>query len=479
MNSIDEWVDQLLHTNERAGVSRKSFLRAAAVGTMSTIAAACSTGKSTGKKGGPAPVSEAPTAGQPSSETVAASPAMKPQNTTNPEQPVKLEQWKAATERQSGPTPTPMPPDKRVGYAIVGLGHLALEELMPAFAQCKKSKVVALVSGNPEKMLKVARQYGISEKSCYSYATYDRLKDNPEVQVIYIVLPNSMHAEYTIRGAKAGKHILCEKPMANSAAECQAMIDACRKANRKLMVAYRIQYEPYNRLVRDMVRSNQFGKTKTIETVNVQNSDNPAHWRFKKKLAGGGALPDIGLYCLNTIRYLTGEEPTEVFAYQSSTPGDPRFKEVEEMVSWQMRFPSGIITNCLTHYGVHETRRYRVMAERGWIGLDPAFSYSGLKMDVAFAEKKAERRENVSLPDVNQFAAEIDHMSECVLTDRVPFTPGEEGLQDQRIMEAIYKSAKTGRPVKVPSAVKATRGRTASVATNKLDQFRGPLPKNE
>ncbi|MFD2570563.1 Gfo/Idh/MocA family protein [Spirosoma soli] len=463
MKQIDHLVKLMLDTPSEAGVSRKEFLsfagRSLAVGVAGGLAASCKTGQNTMSSSG-GTYSSSGSANVP--KLPAESPPAKiPQKV---DEPIKLEAWKAKTEVESGPTPSPTPPDQRVGYAIVGLGHLTLDELLPAFGECKKSKIVALVSGSREKMQKVAKQYGIKEQSCYTYDQYDRLKDNPEVQAIYIVLPNGMHAEYTIRGAQAGKHILCEKPMANTSAECQAMIDACRKADRKLMVAYRIQYEPNNRMIRDMIQSKRFGATKFIEAFNVQNSANPQHWRHIKALAGGGALPDIGLYCLNTVRYLLGEEPNEVFGYQYSTPGDPRFKEVEEMVSWQMRFPSGVIANCGTNYGVHETRRYRAMAERGWMGLDPAFAYSGLQPQVSYAEGKVEHKEQPKISEKNQFASEIDHFSECVTQNKTPFTPGEEGLQDHKIMEAIYQSAREGRPVKL-------------TAVNKKDAFRGTEPE--
>jgi predicted dehydrogenase len=382
------------------------------------------------------------------------------------DQPIELEAWKSDVDRQSPPTPTPLPPDERVGYALVGLGHLTLEELLPAFGECKKSRPVALVSGSPEKMQKVAKQYGIKPEHCYSYENYDELKDNPAVQVIYIVLPNSMHAEYTIRGAQAGKHILCEKPMANSSKECEQMIEACKKAGKKLMIAYRIQYEPHNRMVRKMVQANQFGKPKMIDAFNTQSSANPKHWRHKKALAGGGALPDIGLYCLNTTRFILGTEPTEVFGYTYSTPGNPLFKEVEEVTSWQMRFPDGILVNCATHYNAHDSRMYRVMSERGWMHLDQAFAYQGQQLKTSRAEGMTERTEQITLGAKNQFATEMDHFSECVLGNKDPYTPGEEGLQDQRIMEAIYQSAREGRPVKLP-------------AVSKRDTFRGPEPEEE
>ncbi|TGD78830.1 Gfo/Idh/MocA family protein [Hymenobacter wooponensis] len=477
MSITNELLNTVLREASRE-VSRKEFLtlagRGLAVGVAAGTLASC-------QSEGPADAKAAttPTTGTPASEVNATTTYTSPGGQKVPsseavsppakvptalDQPIELEKWKSDVDPQSGPVPTPLPPDKRVGYALVGLGHLTLEEILPAFGECKKSKPVALVSASPEKLKKVAQQYGIKPENCYSYETYDKLKDNPEVQVIYIVLPNSMHAEYTIRGAQAGKHILCEKPMANSSAECQAMIDACKKANKKLMVAYRIQYEPYNRQVKEMVRGNKFGKPKYIEAQNSQSSANPDHWRHKKALAGGGALPDIGLYCLNTSRFVLGTEPTEVFAYSYSTPGNPLFKEVEEVMSWQMRFPEGILVNCITHYNTHDSRFYRVNTERGWIHVDNAYAYTGQQLQTSHAEGPAKMKNQIVLSEKNQFAAEMDHFSECVMEDKAPHTPGEEGLQDHRIMEAIYQSAREGRPVKL-TEVKGT------------DVFRGPEPK--
>lgn len=364
--------------------------------------------------------------------------------------PIPLPPTSAATERTPEPAPTPLPPSKRLGVAVVGLGNLALAQVIPAFGETKFCKLAALVSGSPGKAGEVADQHGLPARSIYSYENYDAIKNNPDVDIVYIILPNSMHAEYTVRGAQAGKHILCEKPMATSSAECRTMINACRKADRKLMIAYRIQYEPNNRYLRELVQTRKYGPVKIIESVNGQSQGDPNQWRQKKALAGGGALPDVGLYCLNTTRFLTGEEPVEVSARIYSTPGDPRFAEVEESVLWQMAFPSGIQTNNVTSYGFHEDRRYRVHAERGWFGLDPAYSYHGLQPEIVYATGKIEHRERPQIGDKNQFALEMDHMAECVLQNKVPYTPGEEGLQDQRIMEAIYLSAKTGRPVKLP-----------------------------
>lgn len=215
------------------------------------------------------------------------------------------------------------------------------------------------------------------------------------------------------------------------------------------MVAYRIQYEPHNRKLRELLQKKEFGLPKLIEANNSQSSANPQHWRHKKALAGGGALPDIGLYCLNTTRFILGEEPTEVFAYQYSTPGNPLFTEVEELVSWKMRFPGGVIANCATDYNVHESRHYRVLCEKGWLNIDKAFAYKGQKLSTAKAEGKLERQEEIGIAEVNQFATEMDHFSDCIINNKNPFTPGEEGLQDHILMEAIYESAKTGKPVKL------------------------------
>ncbi len=420
-----------------AALSRRKFLKTAAAGAAGLVLAA---------------------------ETVRASAVTPP---SAPEtRPLPLPPTSAATERTPDPAPTLLAPSRRLGVAVVGLGNLALAEVIPAFGETKYCKLTALVSGTPDKAREVAAQHGIPAGSIYSYETYDTIRNNPNVDIIYIILPNSLHAEYTVRGAQAGKHILCEKPMATSSAECRQMIDACAKANKKLMIAYRIQYEPNNRYMRQLVQGQPYGAVKVIEAVNGQNQGDPRQWRQKKALAGGGALPDVGLYCLNTTRFLTGEEPAEVTATIYSTPGDPRFAEVEESVLWQMTFPSGIQSNNTTSYGFHEDRRYRVHAERGWFGLDPAFSYHGLQPEISYATGKMEHRDRPSLGDKNQFALEMDHMALCVMQNKTPYTPGEEGLQDQRIMEVIYQSAKTGKPVKLPLIT--TR-----------DTFRGSPPADE
>lgn len=368
------------------------------------------------------------------------------------QKPIQLPPFQNATERQTEP-PMPLAPDERIGFAVVGLGRLTVEQLLPAFAQSKKAKIVALVSGSPDKAKQIAAQYGISEKNIYDYQTYDRLKDNQEVQAIYVVTPNGTHLDFVVRGAAAGKHILCEKPMATSSKECEEMIAVCQKAGKKLMIAYRIQYEPHNRLVREMIQSKQFGQIKLIEAVNGQRQGEPNQWRLNKKLAGGGALPDIGLYCLNTARFLLGEEPAEISATIYTTPNDARFREVEENVLFQMRFPSGVLVNASTGYDFHDSKRYRAHLQTGWIEMSPAFSYEGLELKTSRADGKKERTEQIKLGQKNQFALEIDAFAECVKENRQPFTPGEEGLQDHRIMEAIYEAARTGKTVKLSPTI--------------------------
>lgn len=339
----------------------------------------------------------------------------------------------------------PDPPGKQLGWAIVGLGNLAIHEILPAFARCEKSKVTAFVSGHADKANKLALRYGVNPKNIYNYQNYDSIKNNPEVDIIYIVLPNGMHAEYTVRGLAAGKHVLTEKPMANAPAECQEMIDAARSAARKLMVAYRCRYEPYNQEAIRMARSGELGTTKVILADHGFNIGDPTQWRLKKSLSGGGSLMDIGIYSLQAARYLSGEEPSAASAVMYNTPGDPRFREVEETINFQLRFPSGVLANCTSSYGYSGQNRYRLVGTEGWLELEPATSYRGLRMRVHRGNATEERE----LPARDHFALEMDHMSECVMENKEPLTPGEEGLRDLRIMMAIYEAARTEKTVKL------------------------------
>jgi len=359
-----------------------------------------------------------------------------------------------------------MPVDKRVGFAVLGLGRLSLENILPAFAQAKKARPVALVSGSPDKAKTVAAQYGIKAEAIYSYDKFDEIRNNGEITAVYIFLPNAMHKEFVLRAAKAGKHIVCEKPMATSSADAKEMVEGCRDAARLLMIAYRCQYEPYNRKVIELVRQGKYGTAKLIRAVNVQNMAAPEQWRLKKSMAGGGSLPDVGIYCLNASRYVSGEEPVEIYARVATTPNGLRFREVEETVSFSMRFPSGLIADCGTSYGMHESRRLDVHTEAASFQLENAFAYEGQQFRVSHQDGKAESIDQIRLGQKDQFALEIDHMADCILNHRKPHSPGEEGTQDHVIMEAIYKSASTNRPVSLPRV----EGKDVS---------RGPAPENE
>jgi len=348
--------------------------------------------------------------------------------------------------------------EERVGVAVVGLGRIAINEMLPAFQQSKHAKVTALVTGDREKGLKIARQYHIPESAVLDYKDFDKLAGMADVKSVYIALPNHMHLEYTVRAARAGKHVLCEKPMANSADECQKMIDACRKAGRQLMIAYRSQYEQLDRALVNMVRDKKLGVLKEFNSVNSQNMGDPQHWRLKKAMAGGGALPDIGIYCINAARFLSGEEPNEVMGTIWSTPGDARFREVEEACQFILRFPSGFTATCSTSYSVHKSQMFRLNGFDAWAEMDPGYAYHGNKLRVTRVVDGKEQTSDVQAGNKNQFTLMIDHFASCIQHDKDVHTPGEEGLQDQRIMDAIYESAKTRRAVKLKAPAGKTRG---------------------
>ncbi|RYX96690.1 MAG: Gfo/Idh/MocA family oxidoreductase [Comamonadaceae bacterium] len=364
---------------------------------------------------------------------------------------VKFGPWRGDADKPAGQPPAPLPPEKRVGFAVVGLGRLTLEELLPAFADCKKARVTALVSGTPAKLKAVATQYGIDPGACYSYEQFEQLGDNQNVQAVFIVLPNAMHREFTERAAAIGKHVLCEKPLATSSADARAMVSACERADVRLMTAYRIHYQPHNLRARALVQGGTYGRAISISATNVQTSSpDAAHqWRHKLDMAGGGALPDIGLYCLNTVRFISGEEPVEVMAWQHSPTGDPRFAEVEATVSFMLRFPSGLVANCHTSYDAREDKHQRIQLNRATIDMPNAYAYEGQRLFIGERHGDDSGNTELTLAPVNQFAAEIDHMAECVIEGKTPDTPGEEGVRDHVLMEAIYESARSGRPVKV------------------------------
>ena len=333
------------------------------------------------------------------------------------------------------------PAQRKIGYCIIGLGRISMNEFMPGVKVSESCRIAGIVSGHRDKADKVAQEYGVPATSIYSYEDMERMADNKEIDAVYVALPNSMHAEYTIRSAKAGKHVLCEKPMAVSSAECEQMIGACKSANRKLLIAYRLQYEPNTLKALAAAQGGQIGRLEMIDAsfgFNIQ----PGEWRLSKKLAGGGPLMDVGIYCLNACRFISGEEPMEVDARWAILDKDGRFAEVEENLVWTMRFPSGMLATCNTSYGTNTGGYYRVFGSKGSLQMEPAYSYEGLKLKIG---------DDQTVPDSNphQFQREADHLAECIRENKKPRSSGEEGLRDLRIMEAIYSSCKQGEPVKL------------------------------
>ena len=349
----------------------------------------------------------------------------------------------APPDKQPPKLKVPPDPQKRAGWAVVGLGTLALEEVLPAFAQCDRSRLVALVTGHPEKGKQTAEHYRLDAKCVYTYENFDTIGDNRDVDVIYNCLPDHLHAEFTIRAARAGKHVLCEKPMARSVKECEEMISACRAAQRKLMIAYRLRYEPFNQACIEMCTKRAYGQIKTIEATNIQDVQAP-NVRLSRE-TGTGPIGDVGVYCINACRYLTSEEPAVVTAFAHQPKDDPRFADFPESYVFTLRFPSGILANCACGFGGHESRRYRVNCADAWIDLEPAYSYSGQQLVVSHQNRRSE----IKLPHVNHFVAEMDHFSECVLEEKQPWTPGEEGLADLKVIEAINRAVESRRAEKV------------------------------
>lgn len=357
--------------------------------------------------------------------------------------------WRSQADTPAADPPKLLPPARRIGVAVVGLGRLALEEILPALAQSKQARLAALVSGSPEKLALVAEQYGVPPTSCYDYAEFDRIADDADVQIVYVVLPNGMHRSFVERAAKAGKHVLCEKPMATNSADAIAMTQACRAAGVKLMIGYRMHFEPYHQYLRALIAERTFGRLVGMTLTNVQTvaADGDRQWRHKAVISGGGALPDIGLYLLNSARYLIDEEPDLIWAAAHSPAGDPRYADVEETLAFTLRFPDGVFAQCFTSYGARDDKYARLNFEVATVEVSNAYTYSGQRMTIVMREGDHTSRNEVVLGEANHFAAEIDHFAGCIAEGKDPATPGEMGEQDHRLMEAIYRSAAQGQPV--------------------------------
>jgi predicted dehydrogenase len=328
--------------------------------------------------------------------------------------------------------------EKKLRVALVGLGNYATHQLAPALQQTKYCTLGGIVTGTPEKASQWKKEYGLDDKNIYNYQNFDSIAKNDAIDVVYVVLPNSMHREFVLRAAVAGKHVFCEKPMAVSVKEGQEMIDACSKAGVRLFIGYRLHSEPYNQYAMKF-RTNDVGKLKTIESEFAFKIGDPTQWRLRKALAGGGALMDLGIYAIQAARYSTGEEPLTVTATEEKT--DPvKFKEVDETIRWEMQFPGGAKSKSYTSYNGFGNR-LRIEAEKGWLELDPAFTYGPIKGKTNQGE--------LNFPLVNQQAAQMDDFAQCIAQNCKSNAGGEEGLRDMKVIEAIYRSIASGAPANV------------------------------
>ena len=361
---------------------------------------------------------------------------------------VKLAAQTAEGQPLVGNLELPDEPTKRLGWAIVGLGTFAIGQVIPAFASARHSRITALVSGNADKARMIAARHGVER--LYNYDDFDSIADNPDVDCVYIVLPVGLHAEYTIRALEAGKHVLCEKPMASTSREAEAMIAAAESAQRKLGVAYRVHFEPNNAHVLDRVGKNDLG---TMRFVSADHgfSANPVYpphkWRLEKALAGGGSLWDIGVYGINTsLMMLPGDRVIAVSAAYATPAGDPRFTEVEGAIDYRLRMASGINVQGSSSYCYSPyVSRQRYFGSDASIEMQPATTY--YDNEIRFeGGGQPPRIYRAGIPE-QQFAAQVDGFSRAVRDDFDVRTPGEMGLRDLRIMEACYASADRGGAV--------------------------------
>lgn len=330
----------------------------------------------------------------------------------------------------------------QIGYAIVGIGHIVQSQALPGFANVRNARPVALVSGDRRKLRRVGKQYDIPD--LYSYDDFEECLASDDVDAVYIALPNDMHEEYVIRAARAGVHVLCEKPMALDARSCKRMIDACEKAGVKLMIAYRLHFEPANLRAVELVKRGRIGKPRYFNS-SFSFQVQPDNIRVDSE-RGGGPVWDIGIYCLNAARYLFEAEPTEVFA-MGTRRDDPRFSEVDETVSVVMRFPDERTASFTCSFGSAPASTFRVSGTKGEIVLENAYEYVG-ERKLYLTTRGKTKEENFA--EVDQFGPEFIYFAECIRRNVEPEPNGWEGLADVRVINAIHRSIRTGRPVKLP-----------------------------
>jgi glucose-fructose oxidoreductase len=328
---------------------------------------------------------------------------------------------------------------KKLGVALVGLGYYSTDLLAPALQLTEHCSLMGIVTGTPEKAKHWQQQYNIAEKNTYDYKSFDSIANNPAIDVIYIVLPPSMHAEYVIKAANAGKHVWCEKPMAMTAAECQSMIDACNKNKVKLSIGYRMQHEPNTQRIIQFRKDKTYGDIINVAAAAGYVDGRTDHWKQKKAM-GGGSMYDMGVYPLNATRYVTGEEPIAVTAKQSTNRPDI-YHEVDETMQFTLEFPGGAVAECETSFGKN-MNALNVKCRKGGYKLEPFQSYSGINGETTDGKKL-----NARIP--NQQAKQMDDDALAIINNKSVLVPGEEGLKDIRVVEAIYRSVKENKKVAI------------------------------
>jgi glucose-fructose oxidoreductase len=331
---------------------------------------------------------------------------------------------------------------QRLRWAVVGQGYFAQAAVLPAFAHARRSsELVALFSDDEKKRKKLGKKYQATH--ALPYESYDDLLASGEVDAVYIALPNHLHREYTVRAASAGIHVLCEKPMAVTEAECREMVDACQGAGVKLMVGYRLHLEAANLAAVDLARRGKLGELRYFSSafsLDVQEGN----VRTLPTDQGGGPLYDIGIYCINAARYLFQAEPVEVTALTARRSADPRFAEIDEQVSASLRFPGERLATFTASFGAADVASYELVGTKGSLRLDPAYEYAA---PITLETRLGGKLKKKVFKKTDQVAAELDYFADCVARDREPEPSGWEGLHDVRIIQAVRQSATSGRKV--------------------------------
>ena len=328
--------------------------------------------------------------------------------------------------------------------AIMGLGSYGTR-VAEAMQSCKMAKLVGVISGTPSKIKNWQGRYQIPEKNCYNYENFDRIKDNPDIDAVYVITPNGLHHDQVIRVAKAGKQVICEKPMALNAKEGHEMIEACAKAKVKLLVGYRMHFEPKTLEIIRMRKAGELGKILFFQGLCGFKIGDPNQWRLNRQLSGGGSLMDIGIYAINGSRYMVGEEPTWVTATETKTNRE-KFKEgVDETIQFQLGFPSGAVSSCLSTYSMNYLDRFFLNGENGFAELMPATGYGPIK-------GRTNKGELIQ-PEPTHQTVQMEEMAGIILNGKQPVIPvnGEEALKDLKIIDAIYLAVKTGKKVELNS----------------------------